>query len=344
MIANLQLLRAAAALGVVFYHTDFRLPGGPHTDFNGVAIFFVISGFIMSHVTQSGEQQFLLKRLIRIAPLYWIATFIMLLTNHRLRIIWPSFWLKGEPPLFLDTARSLLFLPWENLPVLGVGWTLNLEMYFYLVFSVMLAISRRWSPVLTALFVLAVIAADYLTSGRHFLLHFYAHPYIWNFFHGIAIYYLWSFAGRLVAPPAAITYAALIVAWSWACFLYPTWPLWLAGGVWIAPPLVVGSALFLERTGLSAKWRPILLLGDASYSIYLVHTIWFEQLRPYLRDLGLAIAKDSLAIMTFSVISAALVGIAMHLWIERPLLARLRSQFLLRKSDAIASKAVAAQL
>jgi exopolysaccharide production protein ExoZ len=120
-ILNLQVLRGFAALGVVFYHTDFRLAGDWHTEFSGVAIFFVLSGFIMSYISQNGEQDFLFKRLIRIVPLYWIATATMLIIGYRFAIFRPSTLMSGDPPLIVNILRSMLFLPRSNFPVLGVG-------------------------------------------------------------------------------------------------------------------------------------------------------------------------------------------------------------------------------
>ena len=70
----MQLLRGIAALGVVFYHTDFRLAGGYHTDFFGVTTFFIISGFIMCYITHADAAHFLERRIIRIVPLYWLLT------------------------------------------------------------------------------------------------------------------------------------------------------------------------------------------------------------------------------------------------------------------------------
>jgi hypothetical protein len=78
MITNLQLLRGLAALGVVVYHTNIRI-NGVHSDLMGVSIFFVISGFIMVHITRDNADDFLAKRLIRIVPLYWILTIASLL-------------------------------------------------------------------------------------------------------------------------------------------------------------------------------------------------------------------------------------------------------------------------
>jgi exopolysaccharide production protein ExoZ len=74
MISNIQLLRGLAALAVAFYHAGYVIPGTTHTDFLGVPVFFVISGFIMTHITRASSDDFLLHRLIRIVPLYWLAT------------------------------------------------------------------------------------------------------------------------------------------------------------------------------------------------------------------------------------------------------------------------------
>jgi exopolysaccharide production protein ExoZ len=129
LLFNLQFLRGFAALGVVFYHTDFHLAGDWHTDFSGVAVFFVISGFIMCFITRKDADGFLAKRFLRIVPMYWLCTLI------RFGLLSFSSW-SANPPLAADLPRSLLFVPSEELPILGVGWTLNFEVYFYLVFGV----------------------------------------------------------------------------------------------------------------------------------------------------------------------------------------------------------------
>jgi exopolysaccharide production protein ExoZ len=313
-------------MGVVFYHTDFRLAGDWHTEFSGVAIFFVLSGFIMSYISQNGEQDFLFKRLIRIVPLYWIAIATLMMIAYRFTIFRPSILMSGDPPLIIDILRSMLFLPWSKFPVLGVGWTLNFEIYFYLVFAAMLAISRRFAPALTAAFVLAVIHLDRATGEKYFLLHFYSHGYIAHFVDGIVIYYVWALLGRFTPSAAAPLFAAVIVLWFGMQFVYPLWPAWILPWVSYAPATVTAAALFMESAGLRITWRPLLLIGDASYSIYLFHTIWFEVMRPYLRKFDLPIWKDSTAITLFSVATAAMIGIAIHIWVEKPILARLRAK------------------
>jgi exopolysaccharide production protein ExoZ len=154
LISNIQALRAWAALGVVFYHTAFVAPGVGHTDFLGVTIFFVISGFITTHITRESAAGFMTARLVRIVPLYWIATLATLIWTGvgfanpfytfpvwaRLLAISPHAllaWFATQFSAVFDRnmlyhlASSALFLPTTQPPVLGVGWTLNIEMFFY---------------------------------------------------------------------------------------------------------------------------------------------------------------------------------------------------------------------
>ena len=317
MLFNLQVLRGLAALGVVFYHTDFRLAGDWHTDFSGVAIFFVISGFIMCFITREDADGFLAKRFIRIVPMYWLCTLV------RFGLLWLS-GSSANPPLASDLPRSLLFLPSEQLPVLGVGWTLNFEVYFYLVFGVALWINRRLAPLITAVFIYAVFALDQRGYGG-FLTHYYSHDYIHYFLAGIALFYLWTFGSSLARgwPAAAICAAGLLFFFGFQ-FARPLWPDWILACYWWFPPIVVACALFMETSGAPITWRPAVLLGDASYSLYLTHTIFFGVARVPLQALHLPTPKESVAVMLFEVVTATLVGIAVHLYVEKPLLRKIR--------------------
>jgi len=321
LLFNLQILRGIAALGVAFYHTDFHLPGDWHTDFSGVAIFFVISGFIMCFITRESADGFLAKRVVRIVPMYWLATLAYATLRYGLGPLSPAL-STANPNLATDLAQSLLFLPSEKLPVLGVGWTLNLEMYFYLVFALALWMSRRFAPLISAAIIYAVFALDQHGYGG-FLTHYYSHDYVHYFLAGIALFYLWTIGSAWVRgwPVAAICIAGI------ACFLgfqfaRPIWPDWVLPYYGWLPPIVVGCALFMESSGAEVTWRPATLLGDASYSLYLCHTIFYGIDRAAFRALHLPTASESLLVMLFEVIMATLVGVAVHLYVEKPLLRR----------------------
>ena len=106
----------------------------------GVDIFFVVSGFIMMYVTQSTAKHFFVKRLIRIVPLYWLATIVRFALS-------PSP-IYEQPFKWMLLVKSLLFFPPikegnYGQPIFNVGWTLNHEMAFYLLFTAACAVSVR---------------------------------------------------------------------------------------------------------------------------------------------------------------------------------------------------------
>jgi len=154
MIANIQILRALAATAVAFYHTGYRVPGFLHTDFLGVAVFFVISGFIMSHIARESAGAFMMHRIGRIVPLYWLATFLYVTVI----LIGTS----SKTATAVSLAEDLLFIPRFSEgatpiePALSVGWTLNLEMFFYVMFALALAINMRLAPIIVAAFLLTL--------------------------------------------------------------------------------------------------------------------------------------------------------------------------------------------
>src|ERR1700686_5342030 len=124
-LVSVQYLRALAALFVVFEHTRVQIPTyQPYLTFDrtncGVDIFFVISGLVMSIAAQSGQTApFLVNRVIRIAPLYW---FFTLLLVGLLFVIPDSF--KStvfSPAVFV---KSLLFVPHVSLGHPGEAWPL----------------------------------------------------------------------------------------------------------------------------------------------------------------------------------------------------------------------------
>lgn len=305
-IANLQILRAIAALGVVFYHMSFLLPGEWHTEFFGVSTFFVISGFIMCYITRNDPTGFLRKRLQRIVPIYWILTVIHLLLTAKI----PIGLIRGTVPM--DILWSFLFLPTSEFPVLAVGWTLNSEIYFYFVFATALLISCRFAPLIAAAFILFVLWLDSAGYGG-FITHYYSNPYIKYFAAGIAVYYVWAFLHPFLPRWPTIAICATSILFFYGTqFIKPWWPSWLFLTLDYAAVVIVASALFLESSGASIAWKPLLLLGDASYSIYLTHST-------YLREVHFE-PGPSVYLLVLYILGAAVVGILTHLYIEKPVL------------------------
>jgi exopolysaccharide production protein ExoZ len=331
VISNLQILRGLAALGVVFYHTNYRLPGDWHTEFFGVSTFFVISGFIMCLITRDPEggdatsRGFMMRRAIRIVPFYWLCTFALIVLLNRPQITWhidPIFaWASVNVPHLL---RSLFFVPSETFPMLGVGWTLNFEVYFYVVFAFAILLSRTFAPVIAAAIVYAVFKAS--ASGvDNWLIKFYSHGYIYFFLHGIALFYIWWFTkDHLKKSPIwirlpVIVICGLIVVVVYGSQFIPPQPD-LTTFVYF-PVLLVAAAIFAASAGADINWGPLVLLGDASYAIYLTHTITIEKFRQ-----NMPIFKDSGWSTLLIIIIATAVGILVHLYIEKPMLGWIRTR------------------
>jgi peptidoglycan/LPS O-acetylase OafA/YrhL len=115
LIFNLQIVRAFAAIGVVIYHIEFHFRPDLHTDFLGVATFFVLSGFIMCFITRDGSDDFLINRLIRIVPLYWLMTAFRTIILNGTAIFHAQFWIDQSDMI----VKSLFFLLSDQPPLVG---------------------------------------------------------------------------------------------------------------------------------------------------------------------------------------------------------------------------------
>jgi exopolysaccharide production protein ExoZ len=318
VIGNLQILRGVAALSVVFYHTAFLLPGGIHTDFSAVATFFVISGFIMCFISEKDPSGFFSKRLLRIIPLYWLCTAVLEFAIHRWGFLRPWTWHADFAESFL---RSILFIPSKDHPLLSVGWTLNLEMYFYAIFAVALLLSKRLGPLIAAAAVLVGLALP--SAGCDLAVcEVYANSYNRYFVAGIAFYYVWlAVAPRLPrGATVAISGFSIIACYAIQCFPASAW-------TEVVPLVLVAAALFMTSVGFDVQWKPLVLFGDASYATYLTHIIVMQYI-PGLVAAGLLAQPDtSVPAMLLVLAACQTVGIGTHLCVEKPLGRALRHRF-----------------
>ncbi|WP_281418943.1 acyltransferase [Rhizobium sp. AQ_MP] len=312
---GIQYLRGAAAIAVVLFHAAERT--GYHFAIGaaGVDVFFVISGFIMWVITFRREPtplQFMRARIRRIVPLYWLATAVMIIGG--LGGLFPNLVLTLE-----HVVASLLFIParspsnGEIWPVLVQGWTLNYEMFFYLIFGSSLYLTRRWRlPLISALLILLVLYGA-VSDTENVALVTFTRPIILEFLAGMVIGEFWI-KGRF--PSAALGVA--LVAATLGGFIYlqaarMPFDTLLCGP--LAAGLVVGI-LAIER-----EWRPrripvFAFLGDASYSIYLWHSFAIAVVAKVGASVGVHTAISFIAAASAGI----LFGVACHYLLERGLL------------------------
>lgn len=262
MLDNLQVLRAFAALTVVLYHalatgSEYGHPAQLLRVFdgwgrNGVDIFFVISGFVMVYSQQrrpKAAPTFLWQRVLRIVPLYWLLTLLW----YGMALALTGAFRRGVPALG-QLLASLLFVMhtvYRDLPVVFVGWTLEYEMLFYLLFAIGIASGRR---VTALLFTGGALLALVLMGQVRWI--------AMEFFLGM----LCAGVFRLVRNPRLA--GTLAVAGAAALTAPLVWP------VHGEELLLSGLPACLLVTGLAAapalRWQLGQYLGGASYSIYLV--------------------------------------------------------------------------
>ncbi len=282
---SIQALRGLAALFVVFQHVRFLNFGA-----FGVDIFFCISGFMIMFTTQNSTQYFFRKRLIRILPLYYLMTF----GTYALLLLFPAmFQQTSQNPAFL--IKSLLFIPFDIgggviQPLVRIGWTVNCEMFFYLLFFISFRISMRYRGLICSAFLAVLIGMVQLFAPVIFswqspvdgmlspVLLFYGDPVMLEFIFGILAYYLLRFLYschlKHPVPMAVSVLSAVSIPVIFCLLAYFTPRINVIGfrrlPLWGLPAFVLLLLSFLAGLRISLP-RFFVLLGNISYSLYLVH-------------------------------------------------------------------------
>ncbi|HWO11132.1 MAG TPA: acyltransferase [Polyangiaceae bacterium] len=337
MIDNIQALRAAAALLVVFVHLEAfaRVLGLPIVGHGGVDLFFVISGFIMVHTTRArpvGPGPFMLNRLVRIAPIYWLIT----LAVYAVALVAPSL-LQATVADGAQLAKSLAFVPFRKSnglvqPVLFVGWTLNYEMFFYALFALGLLFRDRRRGALAVVVALGgLVSVGALLRPESVVAEFYTRPIILEFAAGMALAGLGGGARcdsvlgrRAVGLACALGLGAVVLL----PLAFPAAPRVLAQGV--PATLVAACAIVLHHSGVRWSNRWLLGLGNASYSLYLTHPFVTQATQKVAKSIGLSPAVAAVgALATLALV--CVIGALTHQWLEKPLthLAKQRAERLL---------------
>jgi exopolysaccharide production protein ExoZ len=321
-IEPIQHLRAVAAIGVALHHSIAQVYGhnGPaygRLGAAGVDLFFVISGFIMWVTAVSrGEApaKFVLKRLLRIVPLYWLVTTFVL----AIVLIKPQLMRSAS----FDAAHavaSYLFIAWPHpkftgmfWPVVVPGWTLDYEIFFYAIVTVSLVFALRWRPLiicaaLIALTLLGTTLAPMTIAG------FYTDPILLEFAFGIAIGLCFT---RRSALPRGVAYALIAVAPVLFVVLGPLETDANRLVCWGLPMalLVLGS---VNAPPILPGW-PFRILGDASYSVYLTQFCTIAPAAAVVNSVFHSAAEKVLA--TGALIAVAVGGgVVAYGLVERPL-------------------------
>lgn len=297
-IGFVALLRALAALLVVWDHLTahwldqaginwlplelvrnyLSKPLAIKTDFGffGVALFFLISGYIISYVSQQETRvSFITKRLFRIFPALCISIFFIIATYSLYGLFTgkPTFISGLSLSDFLWSMTLLNYFKVPQNPVNTVAWTLIIEMLFYLLCFVVLPWMKR-KPVYALLsmqlvcFFIIYFARE---LGDNFFLFAASFAYIPYLMMGQLLYYfhsrkldLWSFSLFSVSSYLLIIYGILTIHTQ---FYYPTDSYGIS--------FMYAYLIFVICMLLDGKIKlnmPIKFISDISYSLYLNHS------------------------------------------------------------------------
>lgn len=335
MINTIQLLRAVACLLIVSEHLVPILELNP-SFLKGVMqdaafatdMFFIISGFIMWHITMRREHDavdFLVRRVIRIVPLYWILTLVYVAA-----FILPSVAAGRLPFDLAHILASLAFIPYENpalhavAPVIVPGHVLQHYIYFYVLFAAALALfaspTKRFVAI-AAVIVAAAAAGLVLDASPE--VEFVLKATIVEFVIGMA---LAALAARLAPTPvlaaaAAATLVAALLSLALASALIEPAPAIVRLFVFGLPAAGVVLAAVLYETGRRPTCPPLVTaVAAASFSIYLTHI--FTQTLVRIAWTTLHLPADGLWAVPYvaaAFVLSVVVGILTYHAVEQPL-------------------------
>lgn len=343
-LVHLQILRALAALSVAMLHAQHDAQSlaeragrafAPISAFPweaGVDVFFVISGFIMVHASgrlfglPEARRLFLARRIARIVPVYWAVTSAYL----AIALLAPA----ALNPEFLGWGRvvaSYLFIPVPRpdglvQPLYGLGWTLNYEMFFYVLFALAIARPRTQAVLALSAALVGLVALGRFAGPLPQPLGFWSDPIVLEFVYGMGLALLHAHGARLVSVARAGLAAAAVAALAAAAVAAPDWAAadrFLAYGL-PAAALVAAVALGRERPQAGPLARFGAALGDASYALYLVHPFAIRAGRELVARSGLGGVIGPWSFVALALAASITAALLLYRLFERPMTAALR--------------------
>ena len=320
-LIGVQYLRGIAAMLVVLHHLYFQSTQlGPY----GVKVFFVISGFVMWHTTLLADisvTAFWRRRIVRIVPLYWIFLSILL----AVALFAPQY-LNSTVVTPETVIKSYFFIPYYNTsqniiaPLLVPGWSLNYEMFFYFIFGVSLLVKPdALRAILVGAFLWSLALLGQRLHSKFPAAETYTNPNILLFFNGVmlAVIYRTYGASSLILGVILISSGVLL-----GSFGAPGDLGFVESFIGLSPTLIVAGILALETALRRLPSQVLHTIGNASYSIYLSHLFFLR-----LSELGwrsfMPLGSSQVLQVTyvaFTFVFAIAGGIAVHYFIERPML------------------------
>lgn len=339
MLLSIQYLRGIAAIYVVLYHFRIYLNdnlliknlGDVLFDYGyfGVDLFFMISGFVivLSTEKKSEKKDFIIKRLFRIYPVYLfiLSIYIYLDWDHIINI---------------DLLKSIFFIhlnylkpaPFYGYSIITTAWTLSYEIIFYFLFFISFSISHKYRVLICTILITFLFAIINLYFNNNFaysaygsinynglfcgLLKILSSQMIFEFIFGMILYVIYKNINfKLYLMPII----GIVFLFSIVLIISPANSGHGVFNIGLGCFFLLFSLIFLEKNHNIFIIKPLIFLGNISYSLYLSHLLVY---RLILRDNFLLfkyINQLDATIKLFSItLLCILVSYFLYILIEKP--------------------------
>jgi exopolysaccharide production protein ExoZ len=324
------LLHAKAFMNVYFHYDFLNLSEVKRS--GGVYYFFALSGFMVYYIykneigNQKALKNFLLNRVIRLYPLYWILTLSVLPIYY----IFPSLGSGNERDLFHIIASLFLF-PDGGYPILSVAWSLEHTMFFYLMFSLAFLKNRLISiPLLLGWISISILFSVNLSNSNNYLINFIFNGNNLIFLFGVACaFFLLKIKLNLYLSFVLIVIGLMGFPLSWINAQYNIFEIDLQIITATASIILILGLSFIDIQKDIKISRIVKFLGEASFSIYLTHFTSMSAISIILSSTSLPIPNPLIAIILIT--SSIFIGCIVFIVIERPLYKTLKALVIQKK-------------
>jgi exopolysaccharide production protein ExoZ len=336
IINSIQFLRGFAALAVVIHHTGGYVKRyyEPHLllgdyfsiGFAGVDLFFVISGFIIHFTSKnylnnpSKLKDYLSKRFVRVYPIYWIVTTLLftlgwLITN----VLHKNVFSIGYPHTLVAYLQTYSLFP-LHFAINPVTWTLSYEIFFYVIFA-LLIISKRLIIIPFSILIVSFYNIFITQSGSELTyFNFIFSGYNFEFVLGCLIFQFYekvqlSKALSLILLSIAI---GIILYFGYAVSDVDSYQRVLTFG--FPSGIILLTLLNLEKEGVISFPKVFIILGDSSYALYLIHFPMMLLMNKIPQMLGYKFTvNQEISYSYLIIISIVITSFGVHKWIEKPI-------------------------
>ncbi len=327
MVYSVQYLRFFAAIAVVIVHAAGEVGLVFQQGQVGVDLFFIISGFVIYLVTERSRNSpkvFLYKRFIRVALPYYAILFFVIFDYTTLG--WNNY--DFGKLTVSNTLHSFLFI-FETSdegvfvqPIYPIGWTLNFEIFFYVLFAVAMMVSQKHRLALTASAIFGLTILQWFGRFEGGMWYMVQTRTAIEFIFGmlVAFYYI-NHLDKLRQHRATVPVAmvACLIGFSLLALGPPVHPFsgtrFITAG--IPSAVFLCAVVTLESCGQISKSKILFYLGGASYSLYLVH---LAVAKSVVHFIPINAWPGPIFAVIMIVVASILVSLAFHHLCERPLL------------------------